>query len=122
MESRKELQEQFKTEILEMVTDKEVDMTDINNDYELYDALDYDGSIHEMIDKNIDIYYHDLRQWAVDNYDYVEDAVNEGLVDTSDFDYHKAIQWGQYVYLREVANDALTEAFNELQESLDDAS
>lgn len=67
---------------------------------------DYDSGyicdvISEIADSNVHIYYHDIREWAVDNYEWVEEAVNEGLVDTRDFDYHKAIQCGQYLYIQE---------------------
>lgn len=77
------------------------------NDYDVRDTLDYEGSLHELIDGKIDIYNYDLRQWAVDNYEYVEQAVDEGLVDTSDFDFHGAIQAGQYVYYQEQMSEEL---------------
>ena len=105
----------MKQEILDLIEYKDIDLTELNDAHELYDALEYDGSLHEIVDGNIDIYNYDLRKWAVDNYEYIEDAIAEGLVDTSDFDFHKAIQSGQYLKLREEANELIEEIFNEFE-------
>ena len=59
--------------------------------HDLYEHLDYDGSVHWLIDGAIEIYYYDLRKWAVDNWAYVEDAMSEGLTEGVT-DYHKLIQ------------------------------
>ena len=107
----------MKDSILDLIKYKELNLADYNDVHDLRDALDYDGSLHELIDSSIDIYNYKLRQWAVDNYQYIEDAINEGLVDTSDFDFHKAIQSGQFLQLTEEANEALEEIFNEFQET-----
>ena len=109
----------MKDSILELIKYKDLNLADYNDVHDLRDALDYDGSLHELIDSSIDIYNYKLRQWAVDNYQYIEDAINEGLVNTSDFDFHKAIQSGQYLQLTEEANKALEEIFNEFQETND---
>ena len=61
------------------------------------------GSIDELIDSKIDIYNHTLREWAVDNYGYIEDAVDEFGVQMP-FDFHKVIQMGQYMQLSEDIN------------------
>lgn len=58
-------------------------------------------SVSEYADSSVDVYNYNLRVWAAENYDYVEQAVDEGLVDTNNFDYHKAIQCGQYIYYQE---------------------
>lgn len=105
----------MKQEILDLIEEKNIDLTELNDAHELYEELDYDGSLHELIDGSIDIYNYDLRKWAVDNYEYVEDAIAEGLVDTNDFDFHKAIQSGQYLKLREEANELIEEIFNEFE-------
>lgn len=81
-----------------------IDTNEIEEHWDLEDALD--GSIHEIIDSNVDIYYHSLRQWAVDNWEYIEIADEEGLLPV-DFDYHKAIQCGQYVFYREIMDEVL---------------
>ena len=105
----------MKQEILDLIEEKNIDLAELNDAYELEDELNHDGSINDLIDSNIDIYNYDLRKWAVDNYEYVEDAIAEGLVDTSDFDFHKAIQSGQYLKLREEANELIEEIFNEFE-------
>lgn len=65
---------------------------------ELVDWLEDDASdmISELAGSKIDIYYYDLRKWSVDNYNYIEDAISEFVVDTENPDFHKMIQSGQY--------------------------
>lgn len=106
----------MKESIMELLKSKKLNISDYDDVHELCEALDYDGSLHEIIDGSIDIYNYDLRKWAVDNYDKVEDAINEGLVNTTNFDFHKAIQAGQYIALREEASEIVEEIFNESQE------
>jgi hypothetical protein len=67
----------------------------------------FDSAINETVDGAIDIYYYDLRTWAVDNYDYIDQAIDEGLCEGSDF--HKQIQAGQYVYYSEQMTEFLDE-------------
>jgi hypothetical protein len=98
-------------EILEY-KESELDITDWTDSSDLYEFLDYDGSLHERIDGAIDIYYYDLREWAVDNYNYIDDAIEEGITDGNDF--HQLIQSGQYCYYREEANKAIELIFNKL--------
>ena len=79
---------------------------DITAYHNLIDLIDYDGSLHELIDGEIDLYNYDLRVWAVDNYDYVELAIEEGLTEGVT-DYHKLIQIGQYCYYRKHYHEAV---------------
>ena len=72
----------------------------------LFDHIDDNGQIHELVDGLIDIYNYGLRQWAVDNYNWVEEAISEGLCEGVD-DYHKLIQCGQYVYYRDLVYNEL---------------
>ena len=109
----------MKQQIKDLIQYKELDIRDYDETYDLYDALEYDGSIHEIVDGMIDIYNYDLRKWSVDNYTYVEDAISEGLCEGED-DFHKLIQCGQYVYYREEANEALEEVFTELKEEAEE--
>ena len=81
-----------------------------DNAWELYEHLDYDGSVHQLIDGSIDIYYYDIRKWAVDNWQFVEDAIEEGLCEGV-ADYHKLIQAGQYMSLREDAQQYVEELY-----------
>ena len=80
--------------------------------YEITGLMDYSGELHEIIDGNIDIYNYDLRVWAVDNYEYCEEAIAEGL--TSGGDYHQMIQAGQYVKYQQDANEYIQQLFEEL--------
>lgn len=104
----------IKQEILDLIEYKNIDLAEYSDAWELYNELDYDGSLHEIIDGNIDIYNYDLRKWAVDNYDYVDQAQDEGLT-ADDSDYHSRIQAGQFVYYSELANEAIEEIFNEFE-------
>lgn len=65
---------------------------------ELVDWLEDDASdiLSELADSKVDIYYYELRKWSVDNYSYIEDAIQEFGVDTKNPDFHKMIQSGQY--------------------------
>lgn len=69
---------------------------------ELIDYLNGDDSnyisdkISELSDSIVDVYYYSLREWSVDNYGYIEDAIEEFGVDTKNPDFHKMIQMGQY--------------------------
>jgi hypothetical protein len=108
-------------DIKDMIQYKDLDISDYSNAWELYDALDYDGSVHELVDGMIDIYYHDLRQWAVSNWQYVDDARDEGLI-TENCDYHQQIQAGQYIYYRQQANQAIEEVYDELTDELDETA
>lgn len=105
----------MKEQIKELIEYKKLDVTEYNDAWELYDALEYDGSVHDIVDGMIDIYYYDLRKWAVDNYGYIEDAMEEGLCEGVT-DFHKLIQMGQYVAYREEANQAIEEIYKELTE------
>ncbi len=85
-------------DVKDLIKEMNLNLSDFTDQYDLRDTLDYDGSLHSLIDSAIDIYYYDLRKWAVDNYDEIEEAMEEGLtVDVTDF--HKLIQIGQYNYL-----------------------
>ena len=103
----------MKEQIQDYIERNKLDLSEYSDSHDLYSAIDYDGTMHEIIDGQIDIYYYSLRQWAVDNYDYIEQAVDEGLVDTTEFDYHKAIQAGQYCYYSEQAKEIVEQIFEE---------
>ena len=98
---------------------KELLLNNVNTDdtftdyYELYDHLDYSGGVHQIIDSNIDIYYYDLRKWAVDNYQYIEQAIEEGLVVEDNLNFHRLIECGQFVQLMDDAREYIEELFNE---------
>tara|TARA_B110000093_G_scaffold176834_1_gene212863 strand:+ start:558 stop:926 length:369 start_codon:yes stop_codon:yes gene_type:complete len=110
----------MKADIKELMDEK---LMDGNNEYgytfgdawELYEHLDYSGGVHEIIDSSIDIYYYDLRKWAVDNYQFIEDAIAEGMWERGGrpTDYYKLIQAGQYMRLREDAERYVEELYAE---------
>ncbi len=79
---------------------------------ELYEHLDYSGGVHEIIDSSINVYYYDLRKWAVDNYGYIEEAMEEGFCEGVT-DFHALIQAGQYVALYAEAVELVEVLFQE---------
>ena len=66
--------------------------------------------VSEIADSNVDIYTSDLWSWAASNYEWVDEAVSDGLVDTGSFDIVGAIRAGQYL-----ANES------EIYEGMEDA-
>ena len=94
------------------------------NDFsEIIDFLNDDDNnyisdlISEYSDSKVDIYYYDLRKWSVENYGYIEDAVDEfGTGDK--FDFHKAIQMGQYLAYSQEFYEMVSE-FKDYIEELD---
>lgn len=61
---------------------------------------DYSGDITEAIqdcaDSNVDLYYHDLLKWLPDNYEWIEEAEGQGLLEGTKGDIFKMIQMAQY--------------------------
>ena len=85
----------------------------IENAKELYERLNFDGSMDSIIESNIDIYYYDLRKWAVDNWHWVEDALAEGFCGGVT-DYHQLIHAGQYMSLMSDVRVAIAQLYKEL--------
>ena len=102
----------MKNEILDLIKETLVGDEKIDSSDVLYDLLDYSGSLHEIIDSHIDLYYYDLRIWAVENWEYVEEALEEGICEGVN-EYHKMIQAGQYMALSEYARCSVDELFND---------
>lgn len=112
----KNLNLKFDEEVVDFVTN---DRLFEELEFENYTDIDYDSlhieafdRVHELADGRVEIYYYKIRQWAVDNWTYVEDAMDEGLAEGVT-DYHKLIQIGQYYkheqYLRENLYNLLEE-------------
>jgi hypothetical protein len=85
----------------------EIDCKNFDEDFERFDGANLEAMLHflqdgaddainELSDSKVDIYNHDLRVWAVDNYDYIEEAVEEYGYDDKNFNFHKLIQLGQF--------------------------
>jgi len=91
--------------------DDEIETLDF---HEVGERLDYSGGLHELIDGNIEIYNYELRKWAVENYEYVEDAISEGLSDGTDF--HQSIQSGQYLFYSQQVGKELEQLVDDINE------
>ena len=61
---------------------------------------EYEGyitdAIQECADSDIDIYYHDLLKWLPDNYEWIEFAEAQGLLEGAKGDIFKMTQMAQY--------------------------
>jgi len=95
-----------KADLMDLL-DFEIDTKNFDEDFDRFDGANWglminflqdgaDDAINELSDAKIDIYNHDLRVWAVNNYDYIEEAVEEYGFDYKTFDFHKLIQLGQF--------------------------
>ena len=84
---------------------------------ELHDIFEEALYLSEYVDGQIDIYNHDLREWAVDHWMWVEEAILQGVADgyaEADHCYHRAIMAGQYVYYSAAASEAIEEIFDDI--------
>ncbi len=77
-------------------------------------AVEYiDDFIHAFADDAVDLYNFHLFQWLKNcDYatDYMEDAVNECMIDTAHYDFCKHIQVAQYLYIEEETREGLKDA------------
>mgnify|MGYP000580157884 CR=1 FL=1 len=87
---------------------------DINELKDYFNDDDLNDFINELSDSKVDIYNYDLRKWAVDNYAYIEIAVDEFGIDQKSFDFHKLIMSGQYYAFSEEFNNLKYEFLNYL--------
>lgn len=65
------------------------------------DIDNFSDYIMEYLDGKIDIYYSELGNWLHDTpdaWEYMENAANEGLIDTNNYDFYKHIQAAEYEY------------------------
>lgn len=89
---------------------------------ESYNDIDYDSLhneafdfIHQLADARVEIYYYNIRKWAVDNWQYVEDAMDEGLTEGVT-NYHQLIQIGQYYKIEQELRDNLCNLVEEIKD------
>jgi len=103
----------MKEELLEAISEKGLNIGDYEDSFDLIGDLEYDGTMHEIIDSKIDIYNQDLLNWAssLENLGYINNAVDKGLVVSNDF--IGMIQGGQYVYYSQEAYALMDEIYNE---------
>lgn len=79
------------------------------NDYS--DGTYICDAISEIADGMVDIYNGALWENAPKVSDYIESAIDEGLVDTSNFDLMRCFQAGEYEYYRVALYDNLDELY-----------
>ena len=113
----------IKEELMEMLKDDADAMEAVKEcgfAWELRDIFEGNNiCLIEYAEGMIDIYNHDLREWAVDNWNWVEEAFLQGVADgyaEADHCYHRAIMAGQYVYYEAAVAEALEEIFNDINE------
>ena len=79
----------MKQTILDAIEYKEINMADLTDASELYETLTYDGTLYEIAEGFVDIYYYSLR------------------------DFRNAIQVGQQLMLEDEARDFVEEIYTE---------
>ena len=103
-------------------------------DYNLNEVIEYalnydfdavremmDEAIYNIIDSETPIYNHDLIEWMANNYNnasYVEDAIEEGLVDMENFNLFTAIQIGWQWKRTEELNSEIDDFIEYLEQEL----
>ena len=85
------------------ILDCELDIIEeLANDFDQDNSSYVCDAISEKADSYTPIYYNEIWENARDIDEYIEQAVSEGFVDTSNFDLMKLFQAGYYVYNTEV--------------------
>ena len=51
----------------------------------------------DVADENVDLYYHDLFKWLPDNYEWIEEAAVQGLLEGANGDLIKITQMAQHI-------------------------
>lgn len=78
------------------------DLTDYGKDFlaDLYDGSDYvSDRVFDFADGAVDIYNADLEMWVhadADACHYMGEVIDEGLVDTKNYDFHRHIMVAQF--------------------------
>jgi len=80
---------------------------DIDDVMEILENIDDNGHLHQAIDGSVDVYNYTLREWSLDNPEYIERAVNEGLIDFKRFDYHALLMAAQYLQIEDETYEVL---------------
>ena len=74
---------------------------DIDFDF-IYEYENCSNYISDIIstaaDSYIDIYYEDLKKFASEHVDMLEEAISSGIVDVSDYDFYNHIRMAQFLY------------------------
>lgn len=75
----------------------DLDLGDYGDQCPDYSDDDIIDCIQSVADANVDIYYHDLLKWLPDNYEWIEEAEAQGLLEGTKGDLIKMTQVAQYV-------------------------
>lgn len=73
-----------------------LDLGDYGDQCTDYGEDDVTDRFHDVADENVDLYNHDLLQWLPDNYEWIEEAEAQGLLEGTKGDIFKMIQMAQY--------------------------
>lgn len=68
--------------------------------------------IGETADSLVDIYYSDLRKWIREDGDsakWMDEAINSGFCDTTEYDFYKHVRAAQYLAFKEAIYKGLDE-------------
>lgn len=79
-----------------------------------YEDISVDEAISKCADNNVDTSWVLLNKWMA-NEDHIivfEDCIDEGLIDTNDFDFHRAMQMAQYEAITRDLEENITGALH----------
>jgi len=64
---------------------------------------DFEDNINEYVDSSVSIYTHNLLKWVGDNnnFYYMDEVMQEGLIDKENYDFIKHLQIAQYKAIEE---------------------
>ena len=122
----------MKAEVLEIIEYKlsndVLDINDMDDVSELHDALHTE--LYQLKHRMIDNCNHDLRKWSVDNWEFVEQAIESGLaaevavcgriIDGAAY-FHTQIHCGQILQNEQQITVALEEIFEEMKTVVSEA-
>lgn len=102
-ELRKESKSCLSSYAYDFVTYCEDNFDSLTNSHEYIFDL-----VSQCADSNVSIYYCDLKKWAMENIDSLEDVIEEGFYDPSeDYDFYKHIQMAQFWKIEQALNEEL---------------
>lgn len=90
----------------------ELDILQCFEDYDIESLGDY---LHEIAESFVDIYYHDIIQWAKDHGDFHTTITEEHL----GMSIYKVFQYQQFEYFSDLIHECFDDLENDIKEYLE---
>jgi len=115
IESKISNSNELKIDILEKINndfeDKKEEEFKYDEWIEYLEEIDEDGHMYEIVDAAIGCSNYSLRVWAVDNYIWIREAMED--LCNGETDFHKIIMSGQFVYYSSMKDEIIELLKNE---------